>query len=71
MHVKLTTRGYSAVSVMVKIAQTGGTLGTGRYMFSNLRPKRRRVDASGQFRQQFANLIAIHTASPTSLKQTL
>jgi hypothetical protein len=36
---------------LLKIAQTGGTLGTGRYMFPDLPLKRRSVDASGQFRQ--------------------
>jgi hypothetical protein len=56
---------------LLKVAQTGGTIGTGHYVFANLRLKRRCVEASGQFRQQFANLIAIHTASSTSLKQTL
>src|SRR5271167_2514727 len=43
----------------LQLLQMRGTVGAGRYMFTDLR--RCSVDASGQVRQQLANFITAHT----------
>ncbi len=45
----------------LKVAQMGGTLGTGCDVFLDLRRRSVRAGGGCQVRQKFANLIAIHS----------